>query len=217
MTEAKIIEALRHSSVASVSDALDEITGQRGFMRPDMRPLFKTNLAGPAATCLLRPALRRHAASAPDRQLQLLDEAAPGSVLVYVLEDGLEVAGIGELMALTAKTRGLAGAVIDGGARDIEEIMRLEFPVFCRSISPASIVGRHVAVALQVPVTCAGIQVRPADYVLGDMDGVVIVPRDQASAVVALAREFDAKEVDMREMIRATQSLRKTLEKYGRS
>ncbi len=215
-SEADIVAALQESTVASVSDAIDDITGQRGFMRTDMRPLFKTKLVGPAATVQLRSALRTPATGQMNFGLQVLDEAVPGSVLVYVLEDGLEVAGIGELMATTAQVRGIAGAVIDGGARDVDEITRLGFPVFARSISPASIIGRHISVAGQVPVVCAGIAVRPGDYIMGDMDGVVVVPRERAMAIATLALEFDAKEIKMREAIRETGSIRKAMEKFGR-
>ena len=210
----EIVAALQRTTVASVSDAIDDVIGQRGFMRTDMRPLFKTKIVGRAATVQLKPALR--AGDGVNYGLKLLDEAAPGSILVYVLEDGLEIAGIGELMATTAQVRGIVGAVIDGGARDVDEITRMGFPVFCRSISPASIIGRHISVAAQVPVTCAGILVRPDDYIMGDMDGVVVIPFERARKIAELALEFDAKEIKMREMIRETKSIRKAMEAYGR-
>jgi 4-hydroxy-4-methyl-2-oxoglutarate aldolase len=214
LNETQIVAALQRTTVASVSDAIDDVIGQRGFMRTDMRPLFKTKIVGRAATVQLKPALR--AGDGVNYGLKLLDEAAPGSILIYVLEDGLEIAGIGELMATTAQVRGIAGAVIDGGARDVDEITRMGFPVFCRSISPASIIGRQVNVAAQVPVMCAGILVRPDDYIMGDMDGVVVIPFEHAQKVTELALEFDAKEIKMREMIRETKSIRKAMEAYGR-
>jgi 4-hydroxy-4-methyl-2-oxoglutarate aldolase len=212
--ESEIISALQKSTTASVSDAIDDMVGQRGFMRHDMRPLFKSKIVGRAATVQLKPALR--AGDGINYGLQLLDEALAGSVLVYVLEEGLEVAGIGELMATTAQVRGIAGAVIDGAARDVDEITRMGFPVFCRSITPASIIGRHISVAAQVPVMCAGILVRPGDYIMGDTDGVVVVPHEHAQRIAQLALEFDAKEIKMREMIRETGSIRKAMEAYGR-
>jgi 4-hydroxy-4-methyl-2-oxoglutarate aldolase len=212
--ESEIISALQKSTTASVSDAIDDMVGQRGFMRHDMRPLFKSKIVGRAATVQLKPALR--AGDGINYGLQLLDEALAGSVLVYVLEEGLEVAGIGELMATTAQVRGIAGAVIDGAARDVDEITRMGFPVFCRSITPASIIGRHISVAAQVPVICAGILVRPGDYIMGDTDGVVVVPHEHAQRIAQLALEFDAKEIKMREMIRETGSIRKAMEAYGR-
>ncbi len=214
LNEHEIVAALQRTTVASVSDAIDDVIGQRGFMRTDMRPLFKTKIVGRAATVQLKPAVRP--GDGFNYGLKLLDEAAPGSILVYVLEDGLEIAGIGELMATTAQVRGITGAIIDGGARDVDEIIRMGFPVFCRSLSPASIIGRHVSVAAQVPVMCAGILVRPGDYIMGDMDGVVVIPFGHAKKIAELALEFDAKEIKMREMIRETKSIRKAMEAYGR-
>ena len=174
--KSKVIEELRKVSTGNIADAVDEATGQRGFMYHDMKPIFKAKIVGPAATAVLRPVLKTDKTEYPNYALQILDEAPAGSVLVYVLEDGLETAGIGNLMATTAKVRGLSGAVIDGGARDIEEIEAIQFPVFSRSVTPATSVGRYVSVAKQVPVTCGGVLVRPGDYIVGDRDGVVVVP-----------------------------------------
>jgi hypothetical protein len=125
-TPAEIIAALRSptSSTGNIADAVDEATGQRGFMSHDMKPIFRTKIVGRAATALLRPVLKTDARKYPNYQLQILDEAEPGSVLVYVLEDGLDIAGMGNLMATTAKVRGLEGAVIDGAARDIGRALR---------------------------------------------------------------------------------------------
>jgi hypothetical protein len=111
-----------------VADAVDEATGLRGFMARDMKPVFKAKVIGPAVTVLLRKALRNDKRDWPNLQIQTLDEAPPGSVMVEVLEDGLDIAGSRQLMATTAKVRGLAGMVIDGGARDIEELEEIGFP-----------------------------------------------------------------------------------------
>ena len=111
-------------------------------MSHDMKPIFRAKVVGPAATALLRPILTTDKRKYPNNyHLQVLDEAPAGSVLVYVLENGLHVSGIGNLMATTAMVRGLAGAVIDGAARDIEEIERIGFPVYSRAVSPATVVG----------------------------------------------------------------------------
>jgi regulator of RNase E activity RraA len=93
----EIVAALKRASTGNIADALDEATGQRGYMYTDMRPLFKSKIVGPAATAILRPILKTDAQSYPNRALEILDEAKPGSVLVYVLEDSLDVSGIGNL------------------------------------------------------------------------------------------------------------------------
>lgn len=212
----RIVQALLKADSGNIADAVDEATGHRGFMFHDMKPVFRTKIAGPAATAVLRPVLKNDKSEYPNYQLQILDEAPPGSVLVYVLEDGLEIAGIGNLMATTAKVRGLAGAVIDGGARDTNELERIGFPVFSRSITPATSVGRYVSVAKQVPVTCAGIVVRPGDYIVGDRDGVVVVPLEKIERVLELIAQYDEKESKMIPIIQEHKSMLKALAVYNR-
>ena len=214
----QIIAALRKpsSSTGNIADAVEEATGARGFMYHDMKPVFKAKIVGRAATALLRPVLKHDARKYPNYALQILDEAPPGSVLVYVLENGLEIAGMGNLMATTARVRGLEGAVIDGAARDVEEVARIGFPIFARAISPATSVGRYVSVAKQIPVTCAGVTVKPGDYVVGDLDGVVVVPQEAADRVVALIEQYDEKESKMIPIIEREKSMLKALEIYQR-
>lgn len=216
LTSEEIVAALKQASTGNIADALDEATGQRGYMYTDMRPLFKAKIVGPAATAVLRPVLKTDGRSYPSRALEILDEAAPGSVLVYVLEDSLDVSGIGNLMATTAKVRGLAGAVIDGGARDVDEIEVIGLPVFSRRITPATVVGRLVSVSKQVPVRCAGIWVRPGDYIVGDPTGVVVVPVEKAAEVVRLINEYDQKESKMIKIIKESKSMLKALKEYNR-
>ena len=83
-------------------------------MNYDMKPIFKTKIVGPASTAVLRRDFEDGCSNLSKSSLQILDEAPSGNILVYVLEDGLNIAGMGNLMATTAKVRGLAGAVIDG-------------------------------------------------------------------------------------------------------
>jgi regulator of RNase E activity RraA len=216
LSQSQIVEAFAKASTGNIADAVDEVTGHRGFMYHDMKPVFRTKIMGPATTAVLRPVLKTDKRSYPNYALQILDEAPPGSVLVYVLEGGLETAGIGNLMSTTAKVRGLAGAVIDGGARDTEEITQIGFPVWSRSVTPATSVGRYVSVAKQVPVTCAGVLVRPGDWIVADWDGVVVVPADKMADVIALIRQYDDKETRMIPIIKETKSMLKALEQYGR-
>jgi regulator of RNase E activity RraA len=185
-------------------------------MSADMKPVFRTKIAGPATTVLLRRALRTDTRAWPNLQIQALDEAPPGSVLVEVLEDGLDTAGVGNLMATAAKVRGLAGMVIDGGARDVDEIEAIGFPVWSRSVTPATSVGRYVPVAKNVPVVCGGVPVRPGDWIVADATGAVVVPIEALPRVVELLAQYDDKETKMVPLIRDTKSMGKALEKYNR-
>ena len=218
MAPEEIIAALMRpeNSTGNVADAVEEATGMRGWMSADMKPIFDTRVAGRAATALMRPVLRTDNRKYENHLLEILDQAEPGSILVYVMDDGLEIAAMGNLMATTAKVRGLAGAVIDGAVRDITELRRLQFPVWSRRVSPATSVGRMVSVDKQVPVTAGGILVRPGDYIIGDPDGVVVVPVEAAEKVVALLKQYDDKESKMIPIIEREKSMLKALELYNR-
>jgi regulator of RNase E activity RraA len=214
--QAEIMETFGKASTGNVADAVDEATGLRGFMARDMKPVFKAKVIGPAVTVLLRKALRNDKRDWPNLQIQTLDEAPPGSVMVEVLEDGLDIAGVGNLMATTAKVRGLAGMVIDGGARDIEELEEIGFPVWSRSQTPATSVGRYVPVARNVPVNCGGVLVRNGDWIVADKTGVVVVPVESLPQVLKLLRQYDDKETRMVPLIKETKSMGKALEKFNR-
>jgi regulator of RNase E activity RraA len=218
MSVDEVIAVLRkpENSTGNIADAVESATGMRGWMSADMKPIFEKKIVGQAWTALLRPVLKTDTRTYPNYALQILDEAPAGSVLVYVLEDGLEIAGMGNLMATTAHVRGLEGTVIDGAIRDITEIRRIGHQVFARRISPATSVGRLVSVSKQEPVLCAEVMVHPGDYIVGDNDGVVVVPFAAADEVVRLLADYDDKESKMVPIITREKSMLKALEIYGR-
>jgi 4-hydroxy-4-methyl-2-oxoglutarate aldolase len=216
MTPEQIIAALQRpeNSTGNIADAVEEATGAR--MSSDVKPIYDARIVGRAATALMRPVLKNDNRKYQNHFLDILDEAEPGSVLVYVMQDGLEIAAMGNLMGTTAKVRGLAGAVIDGAVRDITELRRLQFPVWSRRVSPATSVGRMISVDKQIPVKCGEIMVHPGDYIVADADGVVVVPTAAALQVVELLKKYDDKESQMIPIIEREKSMRKALEKYNR-
>lgn len=214
----EIVAGLRkpENSTGNIADAVEAVTGARGWMNSDMKPLYDTKIVGRAATALMRPSRTNDTHKYPPLHLQILDEAAPGSVLVYVMQDGLDIAAMGNLMATTAQVRGLEGAVIDGAIRDITAIREMQFPIFARRISPATSVGRMVAAGKQIPVMCGGVLVNPGDYIVGDADGVVVVPQEAAEAVLKLLADYDDKESKMMPIIQREKSILKAIEIYNR-
>lgn len=119
-------------------------------------------------------------------------------------------------MAATAKVRGMEGVVVDGAVRDLDQIEELELPVFARSISPATMVGRGTSLARDVPVVCGGVTVYPGDYIVGDRDGVVRVPANQIRAVLQRAQEMEEAEKKMMPMIQRIKSLQEVINKFKR-
>lgn len=211
-----LIDGFNKVAVASVADAVDKVCGKRGYMASAIKPRINDKrICGPAAT-VLETATDEFVP--PQHALDLIDEAAPGSVIVIAIDGGQpDVAVWGGLMTAGAVANRHAGAVLDGGVRDLTEIRRdYGFPVYARDVSPGTTLGRYKTVASQVPVTVGGIEVRPGDIVVGDVDGVVVVPRDRAEEVLKMALEIDVRELEQAKLIIDEKSLRKGLAKYGR-
>ena len=213
-----IVEGFKLTAIASVSDAVDQVTGERGFMNYDMRPVIPGRVVGRAVTAKLVPMEKGKstATSAVSHSVQMIDGADPGDVGVIVVEDGLNVAAVGGLMITAAKSRSMAGMVLDGGARDVPELRTLGLPIFARSYTPATAVGRYTSVSKNETVVCAGVEVSPGDIIVGDEDGVVVVPKDDAKKVLEIAQEIDEKEGAMVPMIKKLKSLTEVIAKFNR-
>lgn len=213
-----LVEGFKLTALASVSDAVDDVTGKRGFMNFDMRPIIPGKLVGRAVTAKLVPLKEgvSTATSAVSHSVQMIDGANPGDVGVIVIEDGLNVAAVGGLMITAAKSRSMAGMILDGGARDVPEMRTLGLPIYARSYSPATAVGRFISVSKNEPVICAGVRVAPGDIIVADEDGVVVVPKDSAAEVLAAAQAIDEKEGAMVPLIKKLKSLTEVIAKFNR-
>ena len=213
-----LIAGFQKSTVASVADAVDQVVGKRGFMAHYMMPRVPGKVAGRAVTALMREATPDKATPAlsAKHSVGMIDAAKPGEVGIIVIENGLDVAGLGGLMATAAKARGMAGVVIDGGARDIAEVRALGLPVYSRSVVPSSSVGRYATVANGIPVKCAGIEVKPGDIIVAGEDGVVVVPQEKAMDVLKRSQEIDERESKMLPLIKQYRALGKAIEMFNR-
>jgi regulator of RNase E activity RraA len=213
---ANLFESYRMVEVASVADAYEQLYHERAHMSHDMRPLVTTKFAGPAVTVLLKKEEHKDGASASQGMLSAIDEAPAGSVYVMVLEDGLDFAGVGGLMVTAMKSRSLAGAIVDAGIRDTPQIKKLQFPIFSRGVVPATSVNHYRFAGMNIPVTCAGVKVNPGDIITADEDGVAVVPKARAEAVLKKAQELDDTEHRMIPFIEKFRSIREAVAKFGR-
>src|SRR4030066_2154632 len=169
----EIIQSFRKITTASVADALWGF-GIAGHMGHEIKPFMKVKIVGLAVTVREEPTTER---IPPSHALELIDNSAPGSVIVIAIDGFRDVAVWGGLMTAGAVANGIEGAVLDGGVRDIEEIERdFGFPVFSRSICPATTVGRFKTVAANEPVNVGGVNVNPGDLIVGDREGEGGVP-----------------------------------------
>jgi len=210
--EDPIIAQLRQCSVATITHWLFGKGYHHAFMhgltclREDLR------LVGRARTVRFVPVRPDLAELFPDREKnphrKAVDHIGAGEVLV-VDAHGSAAGGIfGDIMSARLEARGAAGLVVDGGLRDVWQIKELNLPTYVRHVHAAAVSRAVSAVEMDGIVSCAGVAVRPGDYLAGDPDGVVVLPAALAAEAVAHALPHDQLEVFIRERVRAGAPLR---------
>lgn len=177
-----LIERFRGLASSNLADAM----GRFNFMDPGIVARSGLPLCGPAVTVNARPGdnLMVHKA---------LDVATPGDVVVVATGGNTTTAVFGGLMCASAAAKKLGGIVVDGAIRDTTEITGLRFPAFSRSVSPGSC-DKDGPGEINVPVSCGGTVVQPGDIVVGDGDGIAVVPHAHAAEILQLVQALIARE-----------------------
>ena len=213
--DASLLDGYRHVEVASVSDAMEKVTGKRAYMSHHMRPIFPAKFAGFAVTVLLKKEENKDP-NALGGMLEAIDQGTANSVYVMKVEDGVDIAGMGGLMGTAMAARNFSGAVIDGGVRDVAYLQKIGFPVFGLGIVPSTSVGHYRFGGSNIPVVCDGVPVNAGDVIAADNDGVVAIPRASAAEVLKVAREMDFKEHSMYATIEKLKSIVEAVKQFGR-
>ena len=188
--DAEVVRKLGEFGTATVHEA----QGRTGLMLPYMRPIYP-RIGSPAVTVLCHPGdnLMFHAA---------IEVCRPGDVLVVATHSDSTDGFFGELLATSCQAHGIKGLVIHAGVRDVADLTTMQFPAFSRAISAQGTV-KETAGYVNIDIVCAGALVHPGDVIVGDVDGIVVVPRQQAAEVVLLCEARLAKEAKNRERLRA--------------
>jgi regulator of RNase E activity RraA len=216
--DSALIADFRRVEVASVSDAMEQLIGKRMYLSHRMSPIFTTKFAGFARTVQLKKDEGTNDPAALNGMLEAIDNGSRDSVYVMVVEDGADIAGMGGLMGTAMAARGYAGAVIDGGVRDVAYLRKIGFPVFATGIVPSTSVHHYRFAGAQITVMCDGVPVNAGDgdIVVADSDGVAVVPRARAQEVLRVAQEMDLKEHSMYPVIEQLKSIVEAVKKFGR-
>jgi len=201
---------------AVLSDVLDELGFRDQAMPPSIRPLDENlTVAGFARTGLYREVFHTVAGENPyELEIALVDDLKPDEVAVLGCCGSHRIAPWGELLSTASRARGAAGCVTDGMVRDTRAIRALRFPVFHGGIAPLDSKGRGKVAEIDTPIRCGGVAVAAGDLVVGDADGVIVVPR--AVEAEALRRAFAkvAKENITRDELAAGAKLADVFDKY---
>ena len=203
---------------AALADILDAHGYHDQTLPPTIRPLERgTRLAGPAYTVQGGPTTNPDPDSydaAIRKVLAMLGEVPEGCVAVYACDQDVS-AHLGELSVTSLKARGVAGCVLDGGCRDVTFIRGEGFPVFTRFVTPEDSTWRWELEATKVAVTIGRVRIEPGDWIVGDDDGVVVVPRSIAEDVLTEAEQKAATESEIRVAVREGMPPLEAYERYG--
>ncbi|MDI6870114.1 MAG: RraA family protein [Bacillota bacterium] len=202
-----VCERLQKLPVAVLADVLYEMGYAHQALCSAIRPLSNCmKVAGPAFCIkgLSSPSVDLPAGG-PDPAYELFRHMYPGCVAVIDTGGYNPASIIGENAGIAAKVRGCTGYVVDGAIRDSQELIAMEkFAVFARAISPIAMKGRWRYVGFEIPIamaglTCRSVTVNPGDFVVGDADGVLIIPRAVGAEAAEAAEEVVRREERIRE------------------
>ena len=204
---------------SNVADVLDGMGYLNQGLSPDFSP-YPVNagrIAGWAYT--IRGQMTPYAMGGDADKMKACQGLSAGEISVWS-GDGEGICYFGELIAIGMKERGCTGALVDGGVRDIRWIGDHGFPVFAKYRTPVQSIGRWKVTACQVPVFVRGagashITVQPGDFILGDDDGVIVIPADIAEKVLLEAERLTEVEKNIREELKKGMTLAEALAKFG--
>lgn len=167
-----------------IADIMDSMGYRNQIMTPELRPVYKGAAVVGRASTIKMADIFSEPSKPYDLLLKLLDELKPGDVVVCCCT-GKNKSGVwGELVSTCSTARGARGAIIEGGCRDIDSIMEINFPVFATYLSPADSKGRHETIEINCPVNVCGVYVKQGDLIFADVDGCVVVPSEIEERVI---------------------------------
>jgi regulator of RNase E activity RraA/2-keto-4-pentenoate hydratase/2-oxohepta-3-ene-1,7-dioic acid hydratase in catechol pathway len=206
----EILDALREVATATLA----AVARKRGLNTVTLDGLRSTQprqkMAGYARTVRylpLREDLSAAHSAGMNAQKRAIEEIRPGEILVIEARGDPTAGTIGDILALRAQVRGAAGVVTDGAIRDSQALAALDIPVYYAAVHPAVLGRRHVPWETGVTVACAGVTIQPGDILVGDADGVIVLPPTLAADILAEAREQERQEQFIAERVASGQAI----------
>lgn len=211
----RICDRFINIHTGAISDILDSLGFRNQVLPSHILPLSPDmKVAGPAFTGIGNVVVDP-TSNDMSRRLEMLKSITPLSVSVWSTLGHTGAAHWGELMSAAARNNGCCGAVIDGGVRDSRFLLEMNFPVFASFHSVASSIGRWEILACQIPIKIGTTEIRPNDFIVGDIDGVVVIPQHCILEVLERSEELKDREEKMRIEIKAGADIEECFKKYG--
>lgn len=212
----ELIETIRTKLyTAVVSDVLDRNGYLEQAMDARIRPIEQRMRVVGRAHTVLSADIYERPENPYANEIAAIDAVTPGSCVVASTNQSARTCYWGELLSTATRARGGTGTIIDGYTRDALAIIEMSFPVFSTGFKPVDSSSRSVVVDFGCPIECGGVKVRPGDVVFGDFDGIVVIPIDILSDVVAEAVQKVESENLTRDMLREGHLLREVYDTYG--
>ncbi len=199
---------------AVIQDVMDAMNVRDQCMDPKIRPLLPEMRTWGEAVTIYLEAVNQVPKEPFEMEMELIDETKPGQIIIAQANAPRLSAFWGGLLTNAAVGHKVAGIITDGGARDYDEIVELNFPVFCAGLTPYDSLGRMDGKKRNVPIVCGGVKVSPGDLVFADVVGVVVVPQGIVDKVIAKAWEKVQGESTVRQELRSGAGVVKTFKKY---
>lgn len=198
--EKEICDRYEKVTTAMVNDVLREMNILYQTLPVNILPLREEmKVAGIAFT--LKGSKNLDITDEMEQRAQMLEAIEPDSICVWDTCGDDESAQWGEIMTMASIKRGCRGAIVDGGVRDTDMVLAQNFPVWCKYRTSNGMMGRFRMIGWQVPIQIGQVQIFPGDILLGDIDGVIVVPRKLAYEVLVRAEEIRDNEVEIKEMV----------------
>jgi len=214
-SETEMFDTMRDRLYASViSDVIDSLGARHQGMRADIRPIYEGAVVVGRAYPVLTADVYKLVDDPYGPEIEAVDSLKPNDVMVVCTQRSTRTCFWGELLSTAARARGARGIVIDGYTRDVAQIIKMKFPTFATGIYMVDGAGRSIVIDHNCPVDCGGVLVNPGDIIFGDIDGVVVIPRELEKEVIPLALEKVSKENQVREELLKGSLLRDAYNKY---
>jgi len=215
-SEQEMFDMMRDKlGAAVISDILDSLGAREQAMSAEIRPIYQGAIVVGRAYTALTADIYKIIDDPYKGEIEAVDSLKPNDIMVVCTNRSTRTCFWGELLSTAARARGARGIVIDGYTRDVAQIIAMQFPTFATAMSVVDSAGRSIVVDHGYPVNCGDVLVNTGDIVFGDIDGVVVIPKELEKEVIPLALEKMGKENLTRNELLKGAMLKDVYAKYG--